>query len=150
MLALVSYAIRLKWSKVAPGRFPFLPVKLVWYVTFKEPVAVLFDRLQAGSQCGTNDLIVRQSIVLVKGRAMGRKLVNQKNRYKTIYWLIKWRTERDSNPRYAFTYTRVPGVRLKPLGHLSVRSGASFGRSGRSGAIYNEDFPAINRNLTVF
>ena len=32
----------------------------------------------------------------------------------------KWRTERDSNPRYAFTYTRVPGVRLKPLGHLSL------------------------------
>jgi hypothetical protein len=25
----------------------------------------------------------------------------------------------DSNPRYAFTHTRVPGVRLKPLGHLS-------------------------------
>ena len=32
----------------------------------------------------------------------------------------KWRTGWDSNPRYAFTYTRVPGVRLKPLGHLSV------------------------------
>ena len=31
-----------------------------------------------------------------------------------------WRREWDSNPRYAFTYTRVPGVRLKPLGHLSV------------------------------
>ena len=31
-----------------------------------------------------------------------------------------WRRERDSNPRYAFTYTRVPGVRLKPLGHLSA------------------------------
>ncbi len=29
------------------------------------------------------------------------------------------RTERDSNPRYAFTYTRFPGVRLQPLGHLS-------------------------------
>ncbi len=33
---------------------------------------------------------------------------------------LKWRTGRDSNPRYAFTYTRVPGVRLKPLGHLST------------------------------
>ena len=29
------------------------------------------------------------------------------------------RTERDSNSRYAFTYTRFPGVRLKPLGHPS-------------------------------
>src|SRR5215469_11891752 len=25
----------------------------------------------------------------------------------------------DSNPRYPFIYTRVPGVRLQPLGHLS-------------------------------
>ena len=25
----------------------------------------------------------------------------------------------DSNPRYPFRYTRVPGVRLQPLGHLS-------------------------------
>ena len=32
---------------------------------------------------------------------------------------MMWRREWDSNPRYAFTYTRVPGVRLKPLGHLS-------------------------------
>ena len=32
----------------------------------------------------------------------------------------EWRTGWDSNPRYAFTHTRVPGVRLKPLGHLSV------------------------------
>src|SRR5262249_21051582 len=29
------------------------------------------------------------------------------------------RRERDSNPRYPFEYTRVPGVRLQPLGHLS-------------------------------
>ncbi len=35
-------------------------------------------------------------------------------------FIPKWRTERDSNPRYAFTYTRVPGVRLQPLGHLSL------------------------------
>src|SRR5690606_24587924 len=35
-------------------------------------------------------------------------------------WKIKWRRERDSNPRYGFPYTRVPGVRLQPLGHLSV------------------------------
>ena len=35
------------------------------------------------------------------------------------------RTERDSNPRYAFTYTRFPGVRLQPLGHLS-KTGTSI------------------------
>ncbi|MDF3064189.1 MAG: putative resolvase, partial [Microvirga sp.] len=31
--------------------------------------------------------------------------------------LRSWRRERDSNPRYGFPYTRVPGVRLQPLGH---------------------------------
>ncbi len=31
-----------------------------------------------------------------------------------------WRRERDSNPRYGLTYTRFPGVRLQPLGHLST------------------------------
>src|SRR5262249_24469007 len=30
----------------------------------------------------------------------------------------------DSNPRYPFRYTRVPGVRLQPLGHLSMRHSA--------------------------
>src|ERR1041385_1055979 len=48
----------------------------------------------------------------------------------------RWRRGWDSNPRYAFTYTRFPSVRLKPLGHLSGR--ASFGEArgvfqGRSG-----------------
>ncbi len=37
---------------------------------------------------------------------------------------LKWRTGWDSNPRYAFTHTRVPGVRLKPLGHLSFYKSA--------------------------
>ena len=32
----------------------------------------------------------------------------------------QWRREWDSNPRYAFTHTRFPSVRLKPLGHPSV------------------------------
>ena len=30
-----------------------------------------------------------------------------------------WRRERDSNPRDGYPPTRVPGVRLRPLGHLS-------------------------------
>ena len=38
---------------------------------------------------------------------------------KILILIMMWRREWDSNPRYAFTYTRVPGVRLKPLGHLS-------------------------------
>src|SRR5690606_4962115 len=38
----------------------------------------------------------------------------------SISILSSWRRERDSNPRYGFPYTRFPGVRLQPLGHLSV------------------------------
>ena len=38
-----------------------------------------------------------------------------------------WRTERDSNPRTAFTVTHFPGVRLQPLGHLSeIRRGRNL------------------------
>lgn len=36
-----------------------------------------------------------------------------------LYPLFTIRRERDSNPRYAQTYTRFPGVLLRPLGHLS-------------------------------
>ena len=32
------------------------------------------------------------------------------------------RRKGDSNPRYGFPYTHFPGVRLKPLGHLSCLS----------------------------
>ncbi|CAH1650976.1 hypothetical protein CHELA1G11_10287 [Hyphomicrobiales bacterium] len=38
---------------------------------------------------------------------------------KSIAYRDIWRRERDSNPRYGCPYTRVPGVRLQPLGHLS-------------------------------
>src|SRR5437868_2025818 len=32
-----------------------------------------------------------------------------------------WRRGRDSNPRWGLAHTRFPGVRLKPLIHLSER-----------------------------
>ncbi len=31
-----------------------------------------------------------------------------------------WRRDRDSNPGYGLPYTHFPGVRLRPLGHLSA------------------------------
>ena len=31
-----------------------------------------------------------------------------------------WRRDRDSNPGYDYSHTRVPGVHLQPLGHLSI------------------------------
>ena len=37
-----------------------------------------------------------------------------------LYLNSQWRRERDSNPRYDFSHTRVPGVHLQPLGHLSM------------------------------
>ena len=33
---------------------------------------------------------------------------------------IKWRTDRDSNPGDGHPPTHFPGVRLRPLGHLSI------------------------------
>src|SRR5215472_9278230 len=41
-----------------------------------------------------------------------------------------WRTERDSNPRTAFTVTHFPGVRLQPLGHLSTLGKGEIHRPG--------------------
>ncbi len=42
-----------------------------------------------------------------------------------------WRRGRDSNPRDGFPPTRVPGVRLQPLGHLSGAAYYSVARSER-------------------
>ena len=54
----------------------------------------------------------------------------------------------DSNPRYAFTHTRVPGVRLKPLGHLSLRYSVSLQtQSVGTAAIYTDEFAGINLYL---
>ncbi len=40
--------------------------------------------------------------------------------YRVESWdECRWRREGDSNPRYGCPYTRVPGVRLQPLGHPS-------------------------------
>src|SRR5690349_3279267 len=45
------------------------------------------------------------------------------NTLKSVAYLEIWRRERDSNPRYGYKpYTRFPGVRLQPLGHLSAEA----------------------------
>ncbi|CAH1685927.1 hypothetical protein CHELA17_64751 [Chelatococcus asaccharovorans] len=46
-------------------------------------------------------------------------LINLNYSIKSNTYIDIWRRERDSNPRYGCPYTRVPGVRLQPLGHLS-------------------------------
>ena len=54
----------------------------------------------------------------------------------------KWRTVRDSNPRDGSPPTHFPGVRLRPLGQLSLRhslSGETWRRKGLDGSIHQGD-----------
>ena len=55
-----------------------------------------------------------------------------------MFYIEIWRRGRDSNPRWGLAHTRFPGVRLKPLIHLSealdyshrkraIRRSAQFG-----------------------
>ena len=50
-----------------------------------------------------------------------------KKRPKGAWILAVWRRGRDSNPRRVLTLTRFPGVRLKPLIHLSGALNCSSG-----------------------
>ena len=46
-----------------------------------------------------------------------------KHLLNSIKITIEWRTDRDSNPGDGLPPTHFPGVRLRPLGHLSVGRG---------------------------
>ncbi len=72
----------------------------------------------SGESCQSRASKLSELIAEVSGPGQG----NQSN----------WRTERDSNPRWACTHTRVPGVRLQPLGHLPVRTRGYKHHSGLS------------------
>ena len=50
---------------------------------------------------------------------------------------IKWRRERDSNPRYSCLHTRFPSVLFKPLRHLSVVILRSLRRLGNFSRLRN-------------
>ena len=54
------------------------------------------------------------------------KLSEFKGNKKVSFLEEIWRREGDSNPRGAFTPTRFPGVRLKPLGHPSNETACFF------------------------
>ena len=61
---------------------------------------------------------------------------------------MDWRRERDSNPRYGFPYTHFPGVRLQPLGHLSVApvmtaDGGFCKRGGRHSADFRNRMKSL-------
>ena len=45
---------------------------------------------------------------------------------------IKWRTDRDSNPGDGHPPTHFPGVRLRPLGHLSLSGGVTAKKLSRN------------------
>ena len=60
-----------------------------------------------------------------------------------------WRRERDSNPRDGFPPTHFPGVRLRPLGHLSGRRGQTMSGTLRKTAETRPPGRSVN-DLGVF
>src|SRR5262249_37853253 len=56
----------------------------------------------------------------VLGQMLGQEKLTTFFHVKTSGYSISWRRGRDSNPRDGCPPTRVPGVRLRPLGHLSL------------------------------
>ena len=75
--------------------------------------------------------------LIVRGAA---ESVNQSSR--------QWRRERDSNPRDGCPPTRVPGVRLRPLGHLSIKTSRCRG-SGRRKAHASPEMRHSRRECRV-
>lgn len=73
----------------------------------------------------TNNDIRRCSVADVTARLPRRTSMAKapESRDPTTLHLVfpkcRWRRDRDSNPGDGFPPTRVPGVRLRPLGHLS-------------------------------
>ena len=55
-------------------------------------------------------------------RMVERQSTKEKTQVKSMTWVQFWRRGRDSNPRWGLTHTRFPGVRLKPLIHLSGKT----------------------------
>ncbi len=67
------------------------------------------------------DVFISTGVLLIAEPKTPENNSTRDNETKSI--LIKiyiLRKERDSNPRYAFTHTRFPGVPVQPLLHLSV------------------------------
>ena len=60
----------------------------------------------------------------MRGAMWGWIRKTQKTNYKSVIYNDNWRRERDSNPRDGYPPTHFPGVRLRPLGHLSAGPGA--------------------------
>ena len=68
----------------------------------------MFAALFAKAEAGEGESDVRFPKSLSKKQLRGELI------------LELWRRDRDSNPGYGLPYTHFPGVRLRPLGHLSV------------------------------
>src|SRR5437868_1465669 len=67
---------------------------------------------------------------ILVGTLVGRKTLSERKARKSGLSTLKWRTGRDSNPRWLLHHARFPSVCLKPLGHLSfwARSAALIAR----------------------
>lgn len=61
------------------------------------------------------------TLVNTMGTQMGTKFLYFYFIYKKqLLSTVMWRTDRDSNPGDGHPPTHFPGVRLRPLGHLSI------------------------------
>ena len=72
---------------------------------------------------------VDQITILGRRSQLERAIVSGEAIASTVPTFVrKWRRDRDSNPGDSFLPTHFPGVRLRPLGHLSVASSLAAGR----------------------
>ena len=101
---------------------------------FESLSGTIMDGLPCSTMSRVSWHLTRGSLGRSADRALERK----------IFCIINklWRREWDSNPRYGFPHTRVPGVRLQPLGHPS---GSQFGTA----AHYSQIPFACNRTVAV-
>src|SRR5690606_23122927 len=73
-----------------------------------------------------------------------------KKRPEGRLFLDAWRRGRDSNPRWGLAHTRFPGVRLKPLIHLSAKPRIVAGQLARSGKNPGEPCACQSKKLFIF
>ena len=79
-----------------------------------------YDGLAGLKMCRQRSVQYKQVFVLVISYLGRELLAGPRTAAREPKLRRAWRRDGDSNPGGAFTPTRFPGVRLKPLGHPSV------------------------------
>ena len=96
-----------------PTRSPGAPIRPLWHLSKYWKTLRCQGKASPIKYAGIGNLVST-------GRMAGCRWVGQKDKKGEIKdgWM-EWRRGRDSNPRYAQTYTAFRERRLRPLGHLS-------------------------------